>query len=145
MRLWILPIAALAGFTLGCNKSPEGGATGHSTTPSGSHGTFKIALPGFEGVSKDVKQGETRNLDAKVERSSDYQKDVKLTVEAPPKIGVKLDKDTVKASDADTSFHIIVTVEKDAPIGDQVIKVTGTPSAGGGTPTSQEFKVNVTK
>src|SRR5687767_14731972 len=25
MRLWILPIAALVGFVVGCNKSPEGG------------------------------------------------------------------------------------------------------------------------
>jgi len=144
MRLWILPIAALAGFTLGCNKSPEGGATGHSTTPSGSTGKFTLDLPGAL-ASKDVKQGDTRSLDAKVDRGSGFQKDVALKVEAPEKIDVKLDKNTVKASDADTSFKITVTVAKDAPIGEQTIKVTGTPSAGGGEPTAGTFKINVIK
>ncbi|QJW99679.1 hypothetical protein [Frigoriglobus tundricola] len=143
MRLWILPIAALAGFTLGCNKSPEGGATGHSTTPSGSTGTFKLELPGAL-TAKDVKQGDKHSFDAKVDRSSGFQKDVTLKVEAPSKIEVTLDKDTVKASDADTKFHITVAVAKDAPIGKQVIKVTGTPAAGGGAPTTGEFEINVT-
>jgi uncharacterized membrane protein len=143
MRIWILPVAALVGFTLGCNKSPEGGVTGHTTAPSGAHGTFKVSLPGP--ASQDMKQGDTRTFEAKIDRSSDFQKDVTLKVEAPAKVEAKLDKDTVKASDSDTKFHITVTVAKDAPIGDQVIKVTGTPPTGGGSATTGEFKVNVTK
>ncbi len=133
MRLWILPIVALTSFTLGCNKSPEGG------TP-GTHATVKVSLPGP--ASQDVKQGDTRTLDASLDRGSDFKKDVTLKVEAPPKVEVKLSKDTVKASEGDTKFTLSVTVAKDAPIGDQLVKVTATP-VGGGTPTTGEFKVNV--
>ncbi len=144
MRPWIFPIVALAGFTLGCNKSPEGGVTGHSTTPSGAHGTFKLDLPSAL-TSKDVKQGDKHTFEAKVERSSDFQKDVTLKAEAPDKIDVKLDKTTIKASDADTKFQITVTVAKDAPIGKQTIKIYGTPPSGGGQPTHGAFEINVTK
>ena len=144
MRSWIFPVAALAGFAVGCNKSPEGGATGHSTTPSGAHGNFKLDLPTAL-ASKDVKQGDKHTFEGKVERSSDFQKDVTLKAEAPDKIEVKLDKATVKASDADTKFQITVTVAKDAPIGKQTIKITGTPPSGAGQPTHGEFDINVTK
>lgn len=133
MRLMTLSLAALAGFMVGCNKSPEGG------TP-GTNATFKVSLPGP--ASQDVKQGDTRTLDATVERGSDFKKDVALKVEAPPKVEVRLGKDSIKASDGDTKFSIIVSPAKDAPLGEHTVKVTGTP-AGGGSATTQEFKVKV--
>jgi uncharacterized membrane protein len=132
MRIWTLSLAALVGFTLGCNKSPEGG------TPN-SKSSFKLSLP--MAPWKDIKQGDTATLDASIDRGSDFKKDVKLTVTKPDKIEVKLSKDTVKASE-DTKFTISVTPAKDAPLGEHVIKVTGTPD-GGGEATTGEFKVKV--
>ena len=135
MRFMTVSLAALAGFVIGCNKSPEGG------TP-GTNATFKLSLPGP--VSQDVKQGDTRTLEASIERGSDFKKDVALKVEAPAKVEVKLSKDTIKASDGDTKFSIVVSPAKDAPLGDHTVKVTGTP-AGGGSATTQDFKVKVTE
>jgi len=133
MRFMTLSLAALAGFLVGCNKSPEGG------TP-GSNATFKLSLPGP--ASQDVKQGDTRSLDASITRGSEFKKDVTLKVDAPPKVEVKLSKDSIKASDGDTKFSITVTPAKDAPLGEHAVKVTGTP-VGGGDATTQEFKVKV--
>jgi uncharacterized membrane protein len=132
MRLLTLSLAALVGFVMGCNKSPEGG------TPN-TKSSFKLSLP--PAPSKDIKQGDTATLDASIDRGSDFKKDVKLTATAPDKIAVKLSKDTVKASE-DTKFTISVTPAKDAPLGEHVIKVTGTPD-GGGDATTGEFKVKV--
>jgi uncharacterized membrane protein len=131
MRLWLLPVALVAGLTLGCNKSPEGG------TP-GTKSSFKLSLPT---TTSDIKQDNTRTLDASIDRGSDFKKDVKLTVTKPDKVEVKLSKDTIKASE-DTKFNITVTPAKDAPLGEHSIKVTGTPD-GGGEATSQEFKIKV--
>ena len=135
MRLWILPIAALIGFTVGCNKSPEGGTPGTAAN-------FKLSLPTEVSTLKSVKQGTSESYDGSVERGGDFKKDVKLKVTAPDKIEVKLNKDAIKASDGDTKFTITVTPAKDAPIGDAEIKVTGTPD--GGSPTSGSFKIKVT-
>lgn len=93
MRFLILPLAALAGFMVGCNKSPEGGT-------ANTKASFELSLPGP--ASQDVKQGDTRSLDASIDRGSDFKKDVTLKVDAPAKVEVKLSKDTVKASDGDT-------------------------------------------
>jgi len=134
MRHWILPIAALTAFALGCNKGTEGGT-------QGTHATVTVVLPGP--ASQDVKQGDTRTLDGSLDRGSDFKKDVTLKVEAPPKVVVKLGKESVKASEGDTKFTISITPDKDAPLGEHVIKVTATP-AGGGTAAENKFKVNVT-
>jgi uncharacterized membrane protein len=133
MRLWILPIAALIGFSLGCNKVTEGG------TPK-TNANVKLSLP-VSSVPKDIKQGDTSTLDASVDRGSEFKKDLKLSVTKPDKVEVKLSKDVVKASE-DTKFQITITPAKDAPLGEQTIKVTGTPD-GGGEPTIGEFKVKV--
>ena len=49
----------------------------------------------------------------------------------------------IKSSDPE-DFTLTVSVDKDAPLGDQVIKVTGTPE-GGGAATTVDVKVNVEK
>lgn len=135
MRLLTLPVVALVGLVVGCNKSPEGG------TP-GTNASFKLSLPTDLAMAKPIKQDTSESFDCSVDRGSDFKKDVKLKVEGPAKLDVKLSKDTVKASDGDTKFNIIVKADKDAPVGDHVIKVTGTPD--GGSPTTGEFKVKVT-
>ena len=131
MRFWILPVAALVGFVVGCNKSPEGG------TPQ-TDASFKLSLPVG---TKDIKQGTAETYDAHIDRGSQFKKDVKLTVEAPKQLDIKLTKQEIKASDPDTKFAITVTAAKDAPIGEHTIKIVGTPSEG--SPTAGEFKVKV--
>jgi uncharacterized membrane protein len=131
MRHWILPIAAFVGFAVGCNKSPEGG------TPQ-TDANFKLSLPAG---TKDIKQGTAETYDASIDRGSAFKKDVKLTVEAPKQLDIKLTKQEIKASDPDTKFSITVTAAKDAPIGEHTIKIVGTPAEG--SPTAGEFKVKV--
>lgn len=134
MRLWILPVTALVGFALvGCNKSPEGG------TPN-TDSTFKISLPT---IPTAITQGTPETAKGSVDRDSAFKKDVKLSVTAPDKLEVKLNKETVKATDADTNFTMTITVAPDAPVGDHKIQVTGTPD-GGGKPTTGDFTVKVT-
>jgi hypothetical protein len=133
MRLWILPFAALIGFTVGCNKSPEGGTAGTAAS-------FKLSLPA---TTKDVKQGTSETYEGSIDRGSEFKKDVKLKVDAPDKVEVKLTKDTIKASETDTKFSITVTPAKDAPAAEHTIKITGTPD-GGGSATVGEFKIKVT-
>ena len=133
MRLLLLPLAALTAFALGCNRSPEGGKPGTDST-------FTIALPS---IAKDIKQGTAETVEGSIKPDSAFKKDVKLTVAAPEKVHVKLDKDTIKASDGDKKFNMVVTVEKDAAIAEHEISVTGTPE-GGGTPTTGKFKIKVT-
>lgn len=133
MRLWILP-AALVGFLVGCNKTPEGG------TP-GTNSTFKLSLPSEAAMAKPVKQGTSEIFDGSVDRGSEFKKDVKIKVEGPDKLKVKVDPAEIKASSGDTKFRIHVEADKDTPVGDHVIKVTGTPAEG--SPTTGEFKVKV--
>ncbi len=140
MRPWILPIAAVVGFAVGCNKSPEGGTSPNA--PAGSNATFKVSLPTDVAAIHTIKQGTSESYDGSIDRGSDFKKDVKLKVDAPAKVDVKLSKDTIKASDGDTKFTLIVTPAKDAPIGDHVVKVTGTPESGSAT--TGEFKIKVT-
>jgi len=136
MRLWILPIAAICAFSLGCNKTPEGG------TPQ-TKASFKLSLPtSAMTTAKEIKQGTSETYEASLDRGSEFKKDVKLTVEAPKQLDIKLTKQEVKASDSDTKFSITVTAAKDAPIGEHTIKITGTPAEG--SPTAGEFKVKVT-
>jgi uncharacterized membrane protein len=131
MRMLLIPLAALIVFPLGCNKSPEGG------TPN-TKSTFKISLPT---LTTNVKQGDKETVNASIDRGSDFKEDVKLSATAPEKVKVELSKDTIKASE-DTKFQISIAPEKDAPLGEHKVKVTGTPS-GGGTSTSQEFTIKV--
>jgi uncharacterized membrane protein len=130
----LLSLAALAALTItGCQQSSEGG------TP-GTKANFKIEGPV---TGETIKQGEQDTIDLSINRGSDFKKDVKLAADAPAKIKAELNKTIVKASE-DTKFNMTVTVDKDAPIGDHVIKVTGTPE-GGGSPTSLDVKIKVDK
>ena len=130
----LLSLAALAALTItGCQQSSEGG------TP-GTKANFKIEGPV---TGETIKQGEQDTIDLSINRGSDFKKDVKLAADAPAKIKAELNKTMVKASE-DTKFNMTVTVDKDAPIGDHVIKVTGTPE-GGGSPTHLDVKIKVDK
>lgn len=133
MRFWILPLAALAGFALGCNKSPEGGS-------AGTHDSFTITAPT---IPTTIKQDNKESVKLSLSRGSDFKKDVKLSVAPVDKLKLELSKDTVKASEASPAeFTVTISPAKDAPVSDFKVKVTGTPD-GGGTPTTVEFTVKV--
>jgi uncharacterized membrane protein len=130
----VLSLAAMAALAItGCTQSSEGG------TP-GTKANFKIEGPV---TGETIKQGEQDTINLSINRGSDFKKDVKLTVDKPEKIKVDLNKPMVKASE-DEKFTMTVSVDKDAPIGDHVIKVTGTPE-GGGSPTHLDVKIKVDK
>lgn len=130
MRI-LLCLGVAAVMVTGCNKSPEGGSPG--TTAS-----FTITAPT---IPTTIKQDNKESVKLSLDRGKDFKKDVKLSVTAPDKIKAELNKTEIKASEA-TDFNITVTVAKDAPLGDHVIKVTGTPE-GGGAPTSVDVKIKV--
>lgn len=135
MRLLTIPVVALAGLLVGCNKSPEGGTPGTAAS-------FKLSLPTDLSKLKPIKQGTSEMYEGSIDRGSDFKKDVKIKVEGPDKLTVKVSPDTIKASDGSTKFNVTVEADKDAPVGDHTIKVTGTPD--GGSATTGEFKVKVT-
>lgn len=129
----LLTAAAAGLLALGsaaCNKSPEGG------TP-GTNQTFTITTaPG----DTTVKHGEDRNITLTVRRDNQFTQPVTLKAESQsPKVGAKLNKTTIEAADKEVT--LTVSVEKDAPNGPHVIKVTGTPKQG--QPTSLDVKVDV--
>lgn len=131
-----LSITALgAVFLVGCsNKSPEGGSPG-------TNDTFKVVGPM---TTTDIKQDNKQTVKMSIDRGKDFKKNVRLAVSGMPNdVKVILNKDVVAASDA-TEFTMDVDVGKNAPIGEHVLKVTGTPE-GGGTPASVDVKIKVEK
>jgi uncharacterized membrane protein len=126
-------VAALIVLQAGCNKSPEGGNPGSANS-------FKISAPT---TSTTIKQDNKETVKLSIDRGSDFKKDVKLTVKAPDKIKAELSKETIKAGDT-TDFTVTVSPDKDAPLGDHKVTVTGTPD-GGGAATSVDFTVKVDK
>jgi uncharacterized membrane protein len=133
MRKW-LSLAALAAFlVVGCNKSPEGGTPGTSSS-------FTIVGPT---MTTTIKQDNKETVKLSLDRKSDFKKDVRLTATAPEKVKAELSKDEIKASEP-ADFTLTITVAKDAALGDHVVKVTGTPQ-GGGSATSVDVKIKVDK
>ena len=131
-----LSLAALSAvFVVGCNQSPPGGSPGTADN-------FKIIGPT---MTAHIKQSEKEALKFDLNRGRDFKKDVKLSVsvDAPKGLKAELNKDVVKASDK-PDFSVSIAVEKDAALGEHVVKVTGTPE-GGGSPTTVEVKVKVEK
>jgi uncharacterized membrane protein len=133
MRMWLSLAAMSAVFVVGCNKSPEGGSPGTANT-------FKIIGPT---MTTHIKQNEKEAVKLNLDRKSDFKKDVKLSVDKPKGLTAELNKDVVKANEG-SDFSVTIGVDKDAALGDHVVKVTGTPE-GGGAPTTVDVKVNVEK
>jgi hypothetical protein len=132
-KLLLLIPAAMISFLVGCNMSQDGGVP--STANS-----FKLITPA---ITKDIKQGTAETTEASIDRGSDFKQDVHLTVTKPDKVDVKLNKETIKASE-DGKFTMTVTAEKGAPLGEQTVKITAKPE-GGGAATVGEFKIKVTE
>lgn len=132
MRLY-LSFSAIAALALvGCNHSPEGGSPG---TPS----HFTIEAPT---LSTTIKQDNKESIKLTLKRGSDFKQSVKLAATGGDKVKVDFSKESVAPSDP-SDVMMNVTVAKDAPLGDQVIHVTGTPD--GGTATSVDVKIKIEK
>jgi uncharacterized membrane protein len=93
-------------------------------------------------MSTTIKQDNKETVKLTLNRGSDFKKSVKLTVSAPDKIKADLSKDTVAPSDSG-DVMLNIAAAKDAPLGDQVIRVTGTPD--GGSATTVDVKIKIEK
>jgi uncharacterized membrane protein len=124
-------VTALAlGALVGCNQSPPGGsprsAGGQQST------SFKIEAPV---MATTIKQGDTEEVKLKVDRGKDFKQDVKLKVEIVGEVkGITVDPH-------EPVVKIKVKAEKDAAIGDHVLRITGVPESGVSAPV--EVKITV--
>ena len=107
---------------LGCNSSSTGGITGTDNS-------FKVVAPT---LAEKLKQGDKHTVNLTIDRGSGFQQTVKLDAEAPKGLRVDFDKSTIKPGDA-KEVAMSVTADKDAAIGDHVIKVTAKPETGAAT------------
>ena len=129
---------------LGCNKSEPGGPDARKAdskkaiTGAPKNETFRISAPT---MTTALKQGEKKEIDITVDRSSEFKQDVTLTFKGDKGVTVTPASATVKASDKDTKVKVTVEADKDGPIGEATIHVTAKPQTGEST--NVDFKVNV--
>jgi uncharacterized membrane protein len=131
----LLTSVALAAFALApvaCNETKEGGNPGTKDS-------FTLSGPT---LTTTIKQGDKQTVKVSVNRGSEFKKAVALKVSDETK-GLKatLDKTNISAGDP-ADVNLAIDVDMDAPVGDGMVKVTGTPE-GGGTPTTLDVKVKV--
>ena len=132
MKKVIMIAVTLALVTvLGCYSSSEKG--GSVLKGEG----FRIAVPTFD---VKIKQGETQSVTVSVERGESFKQDVTLEFKAAKGISIEPAKVMVKASDT-PDVQLMITVPKDAALGEYKVSVKGTPKKG--EPTSTEFNVKV--
>jgi len=128
---------------VGCNTSPSGGSGGPRATGAGgataSSAMFKIKAPA---LSTTLKQGDTTEVKLTIERGKDFKDDVTLKFEGDKGLKVEPAEKVVKAGDPD-EVAVKVMAEKDAPVGDAKVTVTGMPK--GGSTVAVDFKVKVEK
>jgi hypothetical protein len=131
MRLFVVGlVGALLTVALGCNTSDRGGGAEARTS-------FKLSAPA---LPTSIKQGDRETVKLNVDRGKDFKQDVQLRATAPKGISVDLAKKDVKAAEP-SDVGVTITVDKDAPLGEHVVTVTGTPKDG--SPATVDFKVVV--
>ncbi len=130
----VLAVSAIltAACGIGCNKSSEGGV-------AGSNNSFKVSAPT---MAVSIKQGDKQTVSLTLDRGSDFKQTVKLDAQAPKGLSVSFDKSTVKAGDA-KEVAMSISADKEAAIGEHVIKVTAKPETG--NETNVDVKVTVAK
>jgi uncharacterized membrane protein len=103
---------------MGCKKSEEGGRAGTDT--------FQVVVPL---ISTYIKQGEFQIVRVSVERGAEFKQAVTLKMKVPT--GLTIDPDNSKIEPGDRgSVQLKITAAKDAPLGDQIVRVMGTPDKG---------------
>jgi uncharacterized membrane protein len=131
--------AALAAFALvpiACKQSSEGGSPG---TPS----TFKFERDGAQAMDPSLKPGETKTVEVKLKRGSDFHRGVKFSVKGTDKVQAELSPDMAKDNESPT-LMLKVSAKADATEGENQVVLTGTPD-GGGNATTETIKVSVKK
>ena len=128
MRYGLSLAALVAALAVGCNKSPEGGTPGTTST-------FTLTGPT---IPTTIKQDNSETVKITLNRGKDFKQHVKLAVAGSDKLKAELSKSDVSAADPG-EVNLKITVAKDAPLGEQTLKVTGTPE--GGTPTEVPVKI----
>ncbi len=140
----IVLVGSLVAF-VGCTNSESGGpgatkpkdALGAITPNDSNTFTFKEALTKF-----DIKQGETKDLDIKIERKKDFKQGVKVKIDTPE--GIKADPKEFEIKASDTEMKVKITADDKAPTGDEKLTITGTP-AESGKPTNYQQTVKIEK
>jgi hypothetical protein len=119
---------------VGCNSSPPGG----SGPGVSKKDTFKIEAPT---MSTGLKQGDTKEVKVTISRGKEFKDEVALKFEPATGLSVDPGSYTMKGDEKDVTIK--VSAAKDAPLGDQTVRVIGTPTAGSST--SVDVKVKVEK
>jgi len=132
MRFALCSAAVVAAFLTGCNQSPEGGGPG-------TNDKFTVTAPT---LTTNIKQGDKQSIKISVDRGKDFKQGVKFEAKPTDKVKADFAKSNLAASETGDAM-MTVTVDKDAPLGEHIIKVTATPDNGAAT--SVDVKVNVEK
>ena len=157
------PVLAAGLFSIGCgNTSPPGGgaggtgATTRTTTTSGgttvttahstsdadkAAGTFKLKGPL---LSPSVEQGKKEVVNLSVDKDNNFKQAVKLDIVAPKGLKVDASSKSVAAGDKG-EVQLTIEADKDAPLGEHTVKITGTPDTGSATTLDMKVKVNAAK
>lgn len=132
MRKLCASLAALLLVVVpGCGNRDRGG---------GSERSAQFVLKGPTQAAS-LKQGESQNINLNIDRGKDFNQSVKL--EATPPQGVEADLSTTTLRSGDSGdVNLKVNVAKDAPAGEQTIRVTATPDSGKPAFVDVKIKVN---
>ncbi len=123
--------------------APDAGNILKSDSPKGGSALkgegFKIAVPT---LTTDIKQGEVQTITISLERGDSFKQDVTLETKLSKGEGITFDpaKVIVKAGDK-PDVQLMITVPKNAALGEYKVSVTGTPTTGEAT--SVEFNVKI--
>jgi uncharacterized membrane protein len=131
MKKLIMIVVTLALVTVGCQSSSSRG--GSVLKGEG----FKIAVPTYD---TEVKQGEVRTVTVSLERGDSFKQDVKFMINTTKGISVDPTSVIIKASDK-PDVQLLITVPKDAALGEYSVSVKGTPETGEQTSTSFDVQV----
>lgn len=135
MRLHSLLAATVCALGLaaaGCNQSSPGGHTENKND------SFTIKAPA---MATNVKQGDRQTVTLTLDRGKDFKQNVTLAADQPKGLKVELGNKTVNNSDK-AEVSLTIEADKEAPLGDQVIKITGKPESGKDTFVDVKVKVD---
>ncbi|QVL34576.1 hypothetical protein KIH39_11910 [Telmatocola sphagniphila] len=136
-----IALASLSVLPLACNESQKGGVVNSNREGTGTRETFTIKAPSG---TTSIKQGDKQTVKISLDRASNFKQSVKLEATAPKGIKVEPSSITIQASDgAETS--VAIEVDRDAALGEQIVKITGTPASGAATSVDVKIKVEENK
>ena len=118
-RLSAILVASAALAFGGCNTSSTGGSPGTDYA-------FKIAGPD---LATTLKQGEKKVVKITVTRKNDFKDALAFSATEPNGLKVTMDHKTLASSDP-AEVNLTVEAEKNAPLGEHIIKVTAKPPSG---------------